>query len=168
MPRHMGRAGAVIGVVLAGALADRLGEKPVISGAFGIAAVSVLLFSLEPPTVPLLLLGAVAGFGSNTQTLVNAFVGGRYPANARATALGWALGVGRVGAIVGPTYGGWILTEVNAGTLSAQWNFYAFAIPALVAAALILAVPRGSRPADGFPPHAASEEPSITGEKASG
>jgi len=135
-------AGAVAGVILAGALADRLGEKLVIAGSFCIAAAAVLLFITKPVTGLLLLIGAFAGFGSNTQTLVNAFVGGLYPPQARATALGWALGVGRIGAIVGPTYGGYILTRINEGSLSANWSFYAFAIPAVVAAVLTIAVPR--------------------------
>lgn len=134
--------GAIVGVIIAGGLADRLGEKKVIAGAFCIAAIAVLLFLTEPATLPLLIIGAFAGFGSNSQTLVNAFVGGLYPPHARATALGWTLGVGRIGAIIGPTYGGWILTKVEAGDLATGWTFYAFAIPAVIAAALTLGVPR--------------------------
>lgn len=135
-------AGAVVGVIIAGALADRVGEKLVICCSFLLAAVAVLLFITKPATAPLLLIGALAGFGSNTQTLVNAFVAGLYPHKARATALGWALGVGRVGAIVGPTYGGWILTHIQHGDLSLNWSFYAFAIPAVIAAVLTVVVPR--------------------------
>ncbi|MFD2473499.1 MFS transporter [Amycolatopsis silviterrae] len=134
--------GAVAGVIIAGALADRVGEKLVIACSFCVAAVAVLLFITKPATAPLLLIGAFAGFGSNTQTLVNAFIGGLYPVQARATALGWALGVGRIGAIVGPAYGGYILTQVNAGSLASQWSFYAFAIPAVLAAILTALVPR--------------------------
>jgi MFS transporter, AAHS family, benzoate transport protein len=61
-------------------------------------------------------LAAVAGFGANTQTLVNAFVGGYYPPAARATALGWAPAVGRIGGIIGPTYGGLIVDEIVPGS----------------------------------------------------
>jgi AAHS family benzoate transporter-like MFS transporter len=111
-------------------------------GSFCVAAIAVLLFITKPATVPLLIIGAFAGFGSNTQTLVNAFIGGLYPPQARATALGWALGVGRIGAIIGPTYGGYILTQINAGTLTSHWTFYAFAIPAVLAAVLTALVPR--------------------------
>ncbi|TVT10234.1 aromatic acid/H+ symport family MFS transporter [Amycolatopsis bartoniae] len=140
-------AGAVVGVIAAGALADRIGERLVVAGAFLVAAVSVLLLASRPPAGPLLVLTAVAGFGANTQTLVNAFVGGHYPPAARATALGWALAVGRIGGIIGPTYGGLLVTAVQNGTLGAGWSFYGFAIPAVVAAVAIPLVPR-SRGAD--------------------
>jgi AAHS family benzoate transporter-like MFS transporter len=144
--------GAVAGVIIAGALADRIGEKLVITCSFLLAAAAVLLFLTEPPTAPLLLIGALAGYGSNTQTLVNAFVGGLYPTRMRATALGWSLGVGRIGAIVGPTYGGWVLTRIEGGSLSSNWSFYAFAIPALIAALLTVLVPRQPRAVEVGPP----------------
>jgi AAHS family benzoate transporter-like MFS transporter len=134
--------GAVAGVIIAGALADRFGEKLVIACSFLVAAVAVLLFITKPATGLLLIVGAFAGFGSNTQTLVNAFVGGLYPPKVRATALGWMLGVGRVGGIIGPTYGGWILTQIDNGGLSLHWSFYAFAIPAVLATVLTVLVPR--------------------------
>ncbi|WP_245645364.1 MFS transporter [Pseudonocardia acaciae] len=138
-------AGAVVGVIGAGALADRVGERTVICGSFLVAAVSVLVFALRPATAPLLVAAAAAGFGANTQTLVNAFVGGYYPASARATALGWEFAVGRIGAILGPVYGGVIVTAVATGALAPSWNHYAFALPALLAAGLVLLVPREVR-----------------------
>ncbi|MEU3785945.1 hypothetical protein [Streptomyces sp900129855] len=53
-----------------------------------------------------------------------------------------SLGVGRIGATIGPTYGAWILTLINNGDLSLHWSFYAFAIPALLTAVLTMPVPR--------------------------
>ncbi|WP_242904933.1 MFS transporter [Actinomadura terrae] len=135
-------AGAVVGVIAAAALADRVGERAVVCGAFAVAAVSVLLFATRPSLVPLLVLTAVAGFGANSQTMVNALVGGHYPPAARATALGWALAVGRIGAIIGPVYGGLVVTAVDDGVLGPNWHFYAFAVPAVAAAGLVLLVPR--------------------------
>jgi MFS transporter, AAHS family, benzoate transport protein len=86
-----------------------------------------------------LLAVAIAGLGSvGTQILVNGYIAVHYPAAARATALGWALGVGRAGAIVGPLFSGWVL----ATGLGFEWNFYGFAVPALVGALLITLVPR--------------------------
>ncbi|QXJ20974.1 aromatic acid/H+ symport family MFS transporter [Actinomadura graeca] len=135
-------AGAVAGVIAAAALADRVGERAVVCGAFAVAAVSVLLFATRPSVAPLLALTAVAGFGANSQTMVNALVGGHYPPAARATALGWALAVGRIGAIIGPVFGGLVVTAVQDGVLGPNWHFYAFAIPAVIAAGLVLLVPR--------------------------
>lgn len=149
--------GAVIGVIAAAALADRVGERIVICGAFIIATASLLLFLTHPSVGPLLVLAAVAGFGANTQTLVNAFVGGYYPAAARATALGWALAVGRIGGIIGPTYGGLIVTAVQNGALAPSWNYLAFAIPAILAVGFVLLVPRSGRASSPMPIEAARE-----------
>ena len=60
-----------------------------------------------------------------------------YPASSRATALGWSLGIGRIGAILGPILGG----LVAGSALGYQWNFYVFAVFALLGAVLIAAVP---------------------------
>ena len=65
------------------------------------------------------------------QTAANALAAGAYPTAARATGVGWALGIGRVGSIVGPLIGGLLL--------SLHWStealFGVAAIPALGAAA---------------------------------
>ena len=43
------------------------------------------------------------------QIAANALAAGYYPTSVRATGVGWALGIGRVGAIVGPLIGGALL-----------------------------------------------------------
>jgi AAHS family benzoate transporter-like MFS transporter len=81
---------------------------------------------------------AAAGLGSvGTQILLNGYVASYYEADHRASALGWTLGVGRLGAILGPTVGGWLL----ASSLGVNWNFYTFALAAAAGAVLVLAVP---------------------------
>jgi AAHS family benzoate transporter-like MFS transporter len=98
-----------------------------------------VVLSQRVDTGLLLVVVAVAGLGSvGTQILVNGFVAVHHPAAIRATALGWALGVGRAGAIVGPLFGGWVL----ASGIGFEWNFYGFAVPALAGALLIALVPR--------------------------
>jgi AAHS family benzoate transporter-like MFS transporter len=131
--------GAIAGAIGASALADRFGPKPVTAGAFLAATGCLLLLSFRLDTAVLLLAVAIAGLGSvGTQILVNGYVAVHYPAAVRATALGWALGVGRAGAIVGPLFGGWVL----AAGLGFEWNFYGFAVPALAGALLVALVPR--------------------------
>lgn len=80
---------------------------------------------------------ALAGAGTmGTQILVNVFISSIYPAEIRGTGLGWALGVGRLGAIMGPLIGGVIF---GAG-MPAQSNFYVFAIVAAIGMLLVLPV----------------------------
>ena len=52
----------------------------------------------------------------------------------RSTGLGWASGVGRIGAIVGPTLGGVLLAQ----ELPLQQNFLIFAVPAALSALAML------------------------------
>jgi AAHS family benzoate transporter-like MFS transporter len=130
--------GAVVGSLVVSMLADRWGSKVVTVAAFGSAAISLGLLAAKPGAGLLMLLIAVAGFGTvGTQILVNGYVATHYPASARATALGWSLGVGRIGAIVGPSYGAWLLASGR----GLEWNFYGFAIPAVIGAVLIALVP---------------------------
>src|SRR3954470_22927915 len=99
-------AGGIVGTLVAAHLAQRLGAKAMVLTGFAAATTALALLAAQPPTAVVLVLVAVAGFGGlGTQNLLNDHIAGFYPAGARATGLGWALGVGRVGAIVGPTYG---------------------------------------------------------------
>ncbi|RJF55495.1 hypothetical protein [Serratia inhibens] len=52
------------------------------------------------------------------------------------TGLGWGLGVGRIGAILGPFIGG-LLIDME---LTLQQNFMAFALPSLLAAVCLFFV----------------------------
>jgi AAHS family 4-hydroxybenzoate transporter-like MFS transporter len=69
------------------------------------------------------------------QAGINALSAMYYPTVIRSTGVGWALGVGRVGSIIGPFIGGLML--------AAQWTpqqiFMAGAVPALCAAAAVIA-----------------------------
>ncbi|WP_084210778.1 MFS transporter [Pseudonocardia acaciae] len=132
--------GAVLGAIITSRLADRYGPKPVTSVAFLLATACLVVLSQRVDTAVLLVAVAIAGLGSvGTQVLVNGYVAVHHPAPVRASALGWALGVGRAGAIVGPLLGGWVL----ASGVGFEWNFYGFAVPALAGALLIALVPRG-------------------------
>lgn len=131
--------GAIIGTPALGAVADRVGSKVTTSTMFATAAVCIFLLSYSLPSLMLYLLVAVAGACTiGTTILVNAYTATFYPAHMRATGLGWALGIGRLGAIAGPIYGAFILG--SGWGLDA--NFYAFAVPAVVGAVAMLLVPR--------------------------
>lgn len=104
--------GAIVGGIAASALADRFGSKPVTVAAFLLATLCLPVLSQRVGTGLLLVAVAIAGLGSvGTQILVNGYVAVHYPTAIRATALGWALGVGRAGAILGLLFGGWVLAS---------------------------------------------------------
>jgi len=72
------------------------------------------------------------------QIAANALAAGFYPTSVRASGVGWALGIGRIGSIVGPLVGGVLLAE--------KWStaavFMTAAAAALVAALAALVLSR--------------------------
>jgi AAHS family 4-hydroxybenzoate transporter-like MFS transporter len=95
---------------------DRVGAKPMLIAAFVLAAAGFYTFA----TVPGLPVGAMTavlvatGFGVvGAQGGINTITSMIYPVAMRSTGLGWALGVGRVGSIVGPTIGGMMLASAH-------------------------------------------------------
>ncbi|GAA1869955.1 MFS transporter [Brevibacterium marinum] len=132
--------GAVVGLVLAGWLADKHGTKPIVLMWFILAAVFLAALSI-PMTSQILLNIAVfitGVFVFSAQVLVYAFVSAIYPPTARGTAIGMASAVGRIGAIVGPFITGALVT---AG-IAYPWGFYLFAFVAVLGFAAMVIVPK--------------------------
>ncbi|MDZ7914880.1 MAG: aromatic acid/H+ symport family MFS transporter [Rhodococcus sp. (in: high G+C Gram-positive bacteria)] len=128
-------AGGVVGTIVASSIADRIGAKVVLITACLCASVSFVCLSLQPPTWLVYFFVMLAGFGAfGAQILANSFIGTAYPADRRAIGLGFSLGVGRLGGILGPALGG-ILIAAN---LSQHSNFLIFAMPPLLAAVLLV------------------------------
>ena len=65
---------------------------------------------------------------------------GSYPSAVRATGIGWAIGIGRSGAIVGP----WIGGQLMAAKVSLPVLFGTYCIPLLACAACVFTVQRVS------------------------
>ena len=130
---------AGIGALFASAIADRWGSKRVIGVSYSLAAISAFLLTIgAPPIVLTYLLVGVAGFGAVGSTqILNAFVTKYYPAQSRATALGWGLGIGRIGAISGPVVVGFLLS-LNVDLI---WSFYTFVIAGIVAVIGVVLIP---------------------------
>lgn len=123
--------GAILGLLFAGRIADKVAMRPVTVGWFAGATITLALLSIRLPAVILYVVVLLAGvFVFAAQVLVYAYVGRIYPAANRATGLGWTAGVGRLGAIAGPILGGALL---SAG-LAFPWGFYAFAFVGALAA----------------------------------
>ena len=131
--------GAVAGLIVAGILADKHGTKPIVLLWFGLSALCLALLSIKVENAVLLnVLVFVTGvFVFSSQVLVYAWVSQLFPARLRATALGFAAGVGRVGAIMGPAVTGGLV----AAGIAYPWGFYVFAAAGALALAALLAVP---------------------------
>ncbi len=123
--------GAMVGAVGGGWLADRFNIKTVLVVFNLIAAGSITMLGMGVPLAALYVLVALAGASTiGTQIVAYAYVGQYYPIDMRATGIGWASGMGRIGGIVAPILIGMLV----AMRLPLQQNFLAIAIPGLFSA----------------------------------
>ncbi|MER7514973.1 MFS transporter [Streptomyces sp. NPDC126499] len=142
-------AGGIAGMLLAGWVASRFGAVPVAGTWFALTSVSLLLLSVRMPVPVTYVLVTVTGtWLYSASTMVYAVAGGFYPAALRAPGLGWVAGVGRLGAVLSPWLGGFLLSRGHGA-----WGFPVFAAAGVVGAvAVVLSrlVRRGPVP-DGAP-----------------
>lgn len=137
--------GAVIGSIVTAWAGVRFGplRSAVVAALLAAAGLAYLL--TFPSTVgPIYAALILAGVGTHgTQCLIIAAVASHYPPNLRGSALGFALGMGRLGAVMAPQVAGWLL----AANLGVGSNFLAFALAAALAAVLLLGTMIATRPA---------------------
>jgi AAHS family 4-hydroxybenzoate transporter-like MFS transporter len=101
--------GAIVGCLAIGRLCDLYGRPTIIIGrAFGLGAVAIALIGLSQQSVAALLavtfLAGVFSIGAQMCTI--ALCASFYETSLRATGVGWAIGIGRIGSIIGPVLGG--------------------------------------------------------------
>lgn len=133
--------GAIVGSLFTAALAVRLGTRPVAMAAGVVAAGCLLLIASRGlPGWGLFVAVALLGMSAiSAQNLVNALVADAFPASQRAAAIGFTLGMGRLGAVIAPILGGQILSAGH----GPSWVLVAFAVSALAGAALLAGMSRG-------------------------
>jgi MFS transporter, AAHS family, benzoate transport protein len=131
--------GAIVGAVGGGWLADRFSLRSVLVSFFILGSGSLITLGYENPMWVLYTLMGIAGATTiGSQILLYAYVAQYYPTSIRSTGLGWASGIGRNGAIVGPMLGGTLL----ALALPHHVNFLALAVPGAIATVAIALVGR--------------------------
>lgn len=144
--------GGIAGCVGVTPLVDRLGALRVMPVVFVMSAAATLAIGLTTPASSGMMLAILlAGFGTmGAQMGSNAFAMSVYPTELRATGLGWALSMGRIGSIAGPLLGSALL----AWQFVPAAIFSVVAVIALVPALVFLVIGRiaRSRAADGRSP----------------
>jgi benzoate transport len=125
--------GAFFGIILQGYFSSKIGLKKTISIFLFLTFLLMASFKLFVGTDILLLIYFLLGF-----SLQGGFVGlyavaaRLYPTEFKTTGVGWAIGMGRVGGILAPLIGGFLISI----GLSLSANFFIFSIPALLASVL--------------------------------
>lgn len=99
--------GAIIGGVLGGILGDKFSTDKVLTLFFVVCAFCLVLISqVESKGALYILVIALGGTTIGAQTLVYILIAHNHAAPLRSTAIAYASGVGRIGAISGPVVGG--------------------------------------------------------------
>jgi benzoate transport len=122
--------GGVLGIYLMGTMAIRMSLSKVVSSFLVASAFAMVFFAAAPSQENLLLvLTFVIGFlQQGGFTGLYAVAAKVYPTQIRSTGIGWAIGLGRSGAVAGPAIAGFLM----ASGLSMSGNYYVFAVPMIV------------------------------------
>ncbi len=129
------QAGGIVGAIIIGLLASRLKITMLTSAYLMMCVISMLVYGFgNLDLFGLMLCASVMGF-----FLIGAMIGlyaiapGVYPASHRVTGIGSAIGLGRIGAIIAPFLGGWIL---EFGVETSQ-IITVFALPLIIASVAV-------------------------------
>ena len=134
-------AGGVFGSVLLGLIASKYSLTNVVALYITLAVVSMIAFGAVGMNLLVLLSTAfILGFFVLGCTVgLYAIVPNLYPPSIRTTGTGWAIGIGRLGAIAGPYIGG---VFIGLGWERAQY-FLVMSVPLLAGAAIVFFLGRG-------------------------
>jgi AAHS family benzoate transporter-like MFS transporter len=128
--------GGVLGSIFLGMALDKFGRKWGLTLGYALAAVISVLYGRSAGSpVALYVFATLNGFfNGGNQSAQHVVTGEIYPTFARSTGVGWALTMGRFGAVCGPMAGGYLA----ASGFSFRPFFAFFAIPLFLSAVLVL------------------------------
>jgi benzoate transport len=119
--------GGVLGIYLLGILSIRFKLTNIIFALLFLSAIAMIVFAMAP-TERNLMLSIIFVIGMLQQggfTGLYSAAAKAYPTEIRTTGIGWSIGLGRLGAVLGPAAAGYFI----AGGLDMSANFYIFAVP---------------------------------------
>lgn len=129
--------GAIIGSVFGAWLGDKFNIKHVLVMFYGLGAVSLALMGYTKSTELLFVVVFLVGASTlGTVVLAYAYAGEFYPASVRSTGVGFASGVGRLGAILGPILVGMLV----ALKLPLEQNFMAIGVAGMIGALSVMLI----------------------------
>ena len=119
--------GAIIGVVILGGVATRLPLSASCGAFLTCGALLMLVFANTNLSIAgsLTLILIIGIFMQGGFTGLYACAAKLYPSSIRATGVGWAIGIGRTGAVIGPALAGFLIE----GGMDMETNFMLFSIP---------------------------------------
>ncbi|MDQ4490075.1 aromatic acid/H+ symport family MFS transporter [Sinomonas sp. ASV486] len=132
--------GAVAGSIITAWAGDKFGTVKVSVIAAGLAGIALIALLVTPASNTAFIYAAlvIAGVGTHgTQSLVIGAIASHYPSELRGTALGWALGIGRIGAVLAPQLSGLMLATK---TVPPSMNFLMFGGAAIVSAVFLAVI----------------------------
>ncbi|WP_110971151.1 MFS transporter [Pseudomonas huaxiensis] len=123
-----------VGALGGGWLSDKFNIKHVLVCFYLIGAIALTLLGYTRSTSLLFAVVFVVGASTlGTQLLAYAYAGDFYPSTLRSAGVGFASGVGRIGAIVAPVLIGWLVSL----SLPLEQNFMAISLAGLIGAAAV-------------------------------
>jgi MFS transporter, AAHS family, 4-hydroxybenzoate transporter len=126
--------GAVAGIWLQGYLSEKFGLRRIILIFMIKTAILMALFTFFKGSAIVLVLFGLLGFAMQGGFVgLYAVAAAVYPTEIRSTGMGWAMGAGRIGAILSPIIGGYLLDAKTGFGWSMTATFIFFAVPALLA-----------------------------------
>ncbi len=129
---------SAIGGILLGTWADRFGVRRAVSLSYALGALGIVALAFKGSLLMSYTFAAIAGFGTISASLVlTGYLAQRLDPAIRSAGTGWALSFSRLGALSGPLVGGFIASM----NVAPQWNFYIFAIVAVLAACATALIP---------------------------
>tara|TARA_B100000530_G_scaffold126081_1_gene78929 strand:+ start:28 stop:510 length:483 start_codon:yes stop_codon:yes gene_type:complete len=122
--------GGVLGVLILGTLSTRWRLTNLVSLFLLTSGIFMVIFAISPnqQTLLLVIIFLVGILQQGGFTGLYAVAAKLYPTEIRSTGIGWAVGLGRSGAVIGPAVAGFLI----AAGLSMSGNYVVFALPMLI------------------------------------